>query len=282
MDAEILKPLFFEAQKIINVHHMDSSEFFSQCCFEIGFYQETDEAFGFCDGTFPDYVIGIHQLFSEPTQEDLKFITMTFVHEFLHILHADWQENQVRAEEYKLANLAEYGDTLLRRDHAYLPRRRSLKKAIERSDLARGITSEPKTNTTIMICGDTYDEQEEDVESNLIWARYMEKRYDYALRLADKRLKKHDDGRTMYYKGRIYFEQGKLSDALFWINKAIEKIPNDPYPIYYKALILMTSGNIKEAKYFFDGAAEKNSQEGENNDDLTRHIAFYKEKLSGL
>lgn len=119
--------LLHSAQYIINTYHKNESEFFAKCNFLIEFAQETDEAFGFVDGTFPNYRIGIHQLFDRLTDDDQRFITMTIVHELLHIIHADWNENQVAGEEYRLANLAGYFDTLQRRDMTYLKRVRNFR-----------------------------------------------------------------------------------------------------------------------------------------------------------
>lgn len=127
MSNELFQPLLRSAQHIINTHHKNESEFFSKCSFSIEFAQETDEAFGFVDGTFPNYRIGIHELFIRWTDEDQRFIIMTIVHELLHIIHADWNENQVQHEEYRLANLAGYFDTLQRRDGAYLKRVRNFR-----------------------------------------------------------------------------------------------------------------------------------------------------------
>jgi len=121
------EPLLQKAQQIVNTYHKNESEFFSKCNFSIEFTQETDEAFGFVDGTFPNYRIGIHELFDRLTDEDQRFITITIVHELLHIIHADWNENQVAGEEYRLANLAGYFDTLQRRDMAYLKRVRNFR-----------------------------------------------------------------------------------------------------------------------------------------------------------
>lgn len=119
--------LLQKAQYIINTHHKDESNFFSKCNFLIEFAQETDDATGFVDGTFPNYRIGIHELLEDPTEGNQRFITMTIVHELLHIIHADWNEDQVAYEEYRLANLANYFDTLQRRDMAYLKRVRNLR-----------------------------------------------------------------------------------------------------------------------------------------------------------
>ncbi len=119
--------LVIEAQEIINKHHQDESSFFAGCNFDVSFIQETDDAFGFVDGTYPNYKIGLHTLLSKPTPENQDFIRMTIVHELLHIIHADWNEGQVANEEYRLANLAGYFQTLLRRDEAYLKRVRNLK-----------------------------------------------------------------------------------------------------------------------------------------------------------
>lgn len=121
------EPLLQSAQHIINTYHKNESEFFAKCNFLIEFAQETDEAFGFVEGTFPNYRIGIHQLLDRLTDEDQRFIIMTIVHELLHIIHADWNENQVAGEEYRLANLAGYFDTLQRRDTAYLKRVRNFR-----------------------------------------------------------------------------------------------------------------------------------------------------------
>lgn len=125
--TEWLYDLLKKAQSIINGHHMNQSDFFKDCNFRFRFDQETDDAFGYVDGTFPDYVIGIHELFSNPTDEDKRFVTMTIVHELLHIIHHNWSEKEVVAEEYRIANLAGYFDTLQRRDGAYLKRRKNLK-----------------------------------------------------------------------------------------------------------------------------------------------------------
>ncbi|MBS3923332.1 MAG: hypothetical protein KGZ37_09340 [Nitrosarchaeum sp.] len=119
--------LLQSAQYIINTYHKNESKFFAKCNFLIEFAQETDDAFGFVDGTFPNYRIGIHELFDKLTNEDQRFITMTIVHELLHIIHADWNESQVAGEEYRLANLAGYFDTLQRRDGAYLKRVRNFR-----------------------------------------------------------------------------------------------------------------------------------------------------------
>ncbi|MEC4847560.1 MAG: Hsp70 family protein, partial [Nitrosarchaeum sp.] len=124
---KILIYLLQKAQDVINTYHKNESEFFSKCNFSIEFAQETDEAFGFVDGTKPNYRIGIHVLFYRFTEADKRFITMTMVHELLHIIHADWNENQVRYEEYRLANLAGYFDILQKRDMAYLKRVRNLR-----------------------------------------------------------------------------------------------------------------------------------------------------------
>lgn len=121
------EPLLQKAQYIVNTHHKNESEFFAKCNFLIEFAQETDDAFGFVDGTYPNYRIGIHELFDKQTDEDQRFITMTIVHELLHIIHADWDENKIAYEEYRLANLAGYFNTLLRRDGAYLKRVRNFR-----------------------------------------------------------------------------------------------------------------------------------------------------------
>jgi len=125
--TEWLYELLVKAQYVINQYHMNQKDFFRDCEFRFRFDQETDEAFGYLNGSFPIYVIGIHELFSNPTDEDKRFVTMTIVHELLHAIHHDWSENQVRGEEYKLANLAGYFDTLQRRDRAYLKRRKNLR-----------------------------------------------------------------------------------------------------------------------------------------------------------
>lgn len=83
-----------KAQKIINTHHQDQSDYFAKCNFQFRFDQETDDAFGYVDGTFPNYVIGIHELFSKPMPEDKRFVTMTIVHELLHVIHNDWPEKR--------------------------------------------------------------------------------------------------------------------------------------------------------------------------------------------
>ena len=122
-----LYDLLVKAQNIINEHHMNQKDFFKDCEFRFRFDQETDEAFGYLNGTFPNYVIGIHELFSKPTEEDKRFVTMTIVHELLHAIHKNWSEKEVQGEEYRLANLAGYFDTLQRRDQAYLKRRKNLR-----------------------------------------------------------------------------------------------------------------------------------------------------------
>ena len=122
-----LYELLAKAQDIINQHHMNQKDFFRDCNFRFRFDQETDDAFGYLDGSLPNYIIGIHELFSNPTEEDKRFVTMTIVHELLHAIHGNWSENEVRGEEYKLANLAGYYDTLQRRDEAYLKRRKNLR-----------------------------------------------------------------------------------------------------------------------------------------------------------
>ena len=119
-----LDPLLLEAQKIINSHHKDEKNFFSKCTFEFAFDQKTDQAGGYVTGNFPNYKIGIHEIFSEPTEDNLKFIILVFIHETLHIIHADWSENQVAKEEYRLANLAGLFDTLQKRTFGFLQNRR--------------------------------------------------------------------------------------------------------------------------------------------------------------
>lgn len=114
------------AQSIINMYHLDQSKFFKKCSFQFKFDHSANDAFGYVDGNFPNYTIGIHELFSNPTDEDKRFVTMTIVHELLHIIHADWSEDQISREEYRIANLAHYFDTLQRRDGAYLARRKNL------------------------------------------------------------------------------------------------------------------------------------------------------------
>lgn len=126
LDTEWLYDMLKIAQSIINTHHLDQTEFFTQCNFRFRFDQEANDAFGYVGGTYPDYIIGIHKLFSKPSDEDKRFVTMTIVHELLHIIHSKWSESEVVREEYRLANLAGYFDTLQRRDSGYLARRKNL------------------------------------------------------------------------------------------------------------------------------------------------------------
>lgn len=125
------EPLLQEAQHIINTYHKNESAFFSKCNFLIDFVQVTDESLGFVEGTFPNYKIGIHVLFDRLTNDDQRSIAMTIVHELLHIIHADWDENQIAVEEYRLANLSGYFDILQRRDTTYLKRVRSFRDLIQ-------------------------------------------------------------------------------------------------------------------------------------------------------
>lgn len=132
-DTQWLYALLEKSQGIINQYHKDQKDFFADCNFRFRFDQETDDAFGYLDGTFPNYIIGIHELFSVPTEEDKDFVTMTIVHELLHAIHHNWSEKEIVAEEYKLANLAGYYGTLTRRDGAYLQRRKNLRDMQDKS-----------------------------------------------------------------------------------------------------------------------------------------------------
>lgn len=115
-----LNDLLKEAQSIINKHHKDESNFFSSCNFRLFFQDHWKEVYGYIDGTYPEYGIGLHIALKQLTYENARMIIIVLVHELLHAIHSDWNENQVQKEERRLANLEGYFDSLIEFQNLYL------------------------------------------------------------------------------------------------------------------------------------------------------------------
>jgi len=111
-----------EAKQIIkNNHNAEGiSEFFSEANFSIFVQTDMENAYGYINGNFPFYRIGIHQALEENTPESYKMVTVVLIHEILHALHDDWSESQVSGEENRLANLGLHFDAIRNLDVLYL------------------------------------------------------------------------------------------------------------------------------------------------------------------
>lgn len=111
-----------EAKNIIKNHHNYEriDELLSEAKFSISIQQDKESAYGYIDGTYPFYRIGIHKALEENSPESYKMVTIVLIHELLHALHGDWSESQVSAEEKRLANLGLHYDALQNLDVLYL------------------------------------------------------------------------------------------------------------------------------------------------------------------
>jgi len=111
-----------DAKEVIMNHHNAEgiSEFFSESNFSISIQTDMESAYGYVDGTFPNYKIGIHKSLEENTPEAYKMVTVVLIHEILHALHGDWSESQVSNEENRLANLGMHFDAMHNLELLYL------------------------------------------------------------------------------------------------------------------------------------------------------------------
>lgn len=109
-----------EAKQIIIKHHKDESRFLNSAEFNINIQTDKPSAYGYIDGTFPTYPIGIHKTLSDKTEENYRMVKIVLVHELLHAIHDDWTENQVSSAERRIANLAGYFDALRNMELLYL------------------------------------------------------------------------------------------------------------------------------------------------------------------
>lgn len=103
-----------DAQKIIKDHHNFEgvSELFHDAKFSISVQDDKEDAYGYIDGTYPFYRIGIHKSLEENSPESYKMVTVVLIHELLHALHGDWSGSQVNIEENRLANLGLHFDAI--------------------------------------------------------------------------------------------------------------------------------------------------------------------------
>lgn len=88
--------------------------------FNIRYAKATVDAYGTLLGSFPDYEIRISMLLGEPTEMNRKMIVITFVHELLHIIHANWSHPKIYREEYRLANISGHYDVKIASQNGYL------------------------------------------------------------------------------------------------------------------------------------------------------------------
>jgi hypothetical protein len=109
-----------KAQNIVNTHHLEQSDFFSESKFSLFIQRDNENAFGYIDGTRPYYRIGIHPSLSEDTPEKHDMVTIVLVHELLHAIHHDWGHDKINPTERLLANKAGYFDALNNMDILYL------------------------------------------------------------------------------------------------------------------------------------------------------------------
>jgi hypothetical protein len=109
-----------KSQEIINMYHLDQSDFFSKCKFNLFFQTDKEHAYGYIGGTMPRYNIGIHKTLSEPTDENKRTVTIVLVHELLHAIHHNWDHVRINATERLLANRAGYFDALNNMEILYL------------------------------------------------------------------------------------------------------------------------------------------------------------------
>lgn len=117
-----------DAKQIIkNNHNAEGiSEFFSEANFSISIQTDMENAYGYINGNFPYYRIGIHQALEENSPESYKMVTVVLIHEILHALHGNWSESQVSGEENRLANLGLHFDAIHNLDLLYLSGKMSL------------------------------------------------------------------------------------------------------------------------------------------------------------
>ena len=111
-----------DAKRIVQNHHngKDMLEFFREAKFSISIQDDREDAYGYINGTFPFYRIGIHKALEKNSPESHKMVTVVLIHEILHALHDDWTESQVQNEERRLANLGMHYDALQNLDVLYL------------------------------------------------------------------------------------------------------------------------------------------------------------------
>ena len=108
-------------QVILNQHDAEGiAEFFAEAKFSISIQDDRKDAYGYIDGSFPFYRIGIHKALEKNSPESHKMVTLVLIHEILHALHHDWSESQVQNEERRLANLGMHYDALQNLDVLYL------------------------------------------------------------------------------------------------------------------------------------------------------------------
>ena len=111
-----------DAKQVIKKNHdaEGMSEFFIEAKFSISVQADMEHAYGYINGIFPFYRIGIHQALEKNSSESYKMVTVVLIHEILHALHGDWSESQVSSEEKRLANLGLHFDVLHDLDVLYL------------------------------------------------------------------------------------------------------------------------------------------------------------------
>jgi tetratricopeptide (TPR) repeat protein len=108
-------------QIVLKNHNAENmSEFFSESTFSISIQTDMEYAYGYVNGTFPFYRIGIHKALEENTPESYKMVTVILIHEILHALHGDWSESKVSSEENRLANLGSHFDAIRDLEILYL------------------------------------------------------------------------------------------------------------------------------------------------------------------
>ena len=111
-----------DAKKIIKEHHAFEGvpELFRDAKFSISVQDDREDAYGYIDGSYPYYRIGIHKSLEKNSAESYKMVTVVLIHELLHALHGDWSESQVQSEETRLANLGLHFDVMQNLDLLYL------------------------------------------------------------------------------------------------------------------------------------------------------------------
>ena len=111
-----------DAKKIIEEHHKFEgiSELFHDAKFSIFIQYDRENAYGYIDGAYPFYRIGIHRSLEKNSVESYKMVTVVLIHELLHALHGNWSESQVYTEENRLANLGLHFDAIQNLELLYL------------------------------------------------------------------------------------------------------------------------------------------------------------------
>lgn len=108
------------AKYIIKKHHHPESADFDSSQFVL-FIARDQDAYG-CMNLEDNnsYKIGIHYSLSAETPENTRMLVIVLVHQLLHLIHQDWEEDKIRPEEKRLANQAGYYDSMRNMQVLYL------------------------------------------------------------------------------------------------------------------------------------------------------------------